>query len=79
MPTVFRSGEYRFFFFSNEGNEPIHIHVESGSGYAKFWIDPEVLVESSGFRSHELSVLRRIIEDRSEEIRSKWNEHFGNS
>jgi len=35
MPTVFREGEYRFIFFCNEGNEPIHIHVEAGSGYPK--------------------------------------------
>ncbi len=28
MPTVFRSGPYRFFFYSNEGSEPPHIHVQ---------------------------------------------------
>jgi hypothetical protein len=28
MPAVLRIKGYRFFFFSNEGNEPIHIHVE---------------------------------------------------
>ncbi|NLE29049.1 MAG: DUF4160 domain-containing protein [Phycisphaerae bacterium] len=38
MPTVFRVGKYRFFFFSGEGNEPAHIHVESGDSYAKFWL-----------------------------------------
>jgi hypothetical protein len=32
MPTVLRIDGYRFFFFSNEGNEPVHIHVESGDG-----------------------------------------------
>src|SRR5258708_4053139 len=32
----------RFFFFSNEGNEPPHIHIEDGDGYAKFWLDPRV-------------------------------------
>ncbi|WP_439481025.1 DUF4160 domain-containing protein [Cyclobacterium plantarum] len=40
MPTVLRIGPYRFFFFSNEGNEPPHIHVESGEGHAKFWLEP---------------------------------------
>jgi len=30
MPTALRVDDYRFFFFSNEGNEPVHIHVESG-------------------------------------------------
>lgn len=28
MPTVARVGSYRFFFFSNEGTEPPHIHVQ---------------------------------------------------
>ncbi|WP_422447088.1 DUF4160 domain-containing protein [Thermoanaerobacterium sp. DL9XJH110] len=27
MPTVLKEGKYRFFFFSNEGTEPPHIHV----------------------------------------------------
>jgi hypothetical protein len=33
MPTVFRQGRFRFYFFSNERNEPPHVHVESGDGY----------------------------------------------
>lgn len=30
MPTVFRDGGFRFFFYSNEGDprEPVHVHVE---------------------------------------------------
>ncbi len=28
MPTVLRIGRFRFFFFSNEGQEPSHIHVK---------------------------------------------------
>jgi hypothetical protein len=26
MPTIFRAKGYRFFFFTRENNEPIHIH-----------------------------------------------------
>lgn len=33
MPTVLRVAGYRF-FFSNEGNEPPHIHVEHDEAYA---------------------------------------------
>jgi hypothetical protein len=40
MPTVLLIKGYRFFFFSNEGNEPVHIHVERAECYAKFWIEP---------------------------------------
>ncbi|MGD1216152.1 MAG: DUF4160 domain-containing protein [Terriglobales bacterium] len=28
MPTVLRSGPYRFCFYSHEPNEPPHIHVD---------------------------------------------------
>ncbi|MCI0405089.1 MAG: DUF4160 domain-containing protein, partial [candidate division Zixibacteria bacterium] len=40
MPTVARIKGFRFFFFSNEGHEPPHIHVEHGDKYAKFWLEP---------------------------------------
>lgn len=40
MPTVLRVGRYRFFFFSNEGSEPTHIHVKADADEAKFWLDP---------------------------------------
>jgi len=40
MPTVLRIGPYRFFFFSNEGNEPPHVHVERDDNTAKYWLDP---------------------------------------
>ncbi len=42
MPTILRVDGFRFFFFSNEGFEPSHVHIESGDGYAKFWLNPVV-------------------------------------
>ena len=77
MPEVFREGGYRFFFFSLEGSEPPHVHVESAEKYAKFWLNPIVLVESRRMNSAELTKVRKIIEKRRNEIISKWNEHFG--
>lgn len=38
MPTVLYIYGWRFFFYSNEGNEPIHIHAEKGDIECKFWI-----------------------------------------
>lgn len=79
MPKVFVQGPYKFFFYNNEGNEPMHVHVKSGSSTAKFWIRPVELAYGEGFRRHELNEIRRIVEARVEEIRNKWNEHFSNS
>ena len=37
-PMVLIVEGYRFFFFSNEGFEPPHIHVEKGDSHAKWWL-----------------------------------------
>ncbi|OQA80873.1 MAG: hypothetical protein BWY31_03875 [Lentisphaerae bacterium ADurb.Bin242] len=36
MPTVLRIGQYRFFFFSYDLGEKIHIHVIKEKNEAKF-------------------------------------------
>jgi len=40
-PTVFKESGYRFFFFSRE-EERMHVHVTSGDGEAKFWLEPDI-------------------------------------
>jgi hypothetical protein len=40
MPTVAQIGPYRFFFYSNEGDESPHIHVKRESKIARLWLDP---------------------------------------
>ncbi len=76
MPEVLRVRGFRFFFFSREGHEPPHIHVERAEKYAKFWLEPVQLAESRAFRSHELTELRRMVEQHRERFIAAWNEHF---
>jgi len=76
MPEVLRARGVRFFFFSREGHEPPHIHVERAEKYAKFWLEPVELAESRAFRSHELTEVRKMVEDHQEEFILAWNEHF---
>lgn len=76
MPKVLQVKGYRIFFFSLEGNEPPHVHVEQAERYAKFWLNPVSLNSSRGFRSGELSEIQRILEDNQDLILEKWNEHF---
>ena len=54
MPTVLRSGPYRFYFYSHEPNEPPHIHVDRDDLSTKFWLSPVQLAGNFGFRAHEL-------------------------
>jgi hypothetical protein len=63
MPTVLRIKGYRFFFFSLEGNEPPHVHIESAERVAKFWLRPVALAKWRGFRRSELSEIRRLVEE----------------
>lgn len=76
MPTVLRKGRFRFFFFSREPNEPPHIHVEAGDGYAKYWLKPVSLASSFGFKAHELNQIGKIVEENVQLFRGAWDEHF---
>jgi hypothetical protein len=51
VPTILRVAGYRFFFFSNERNEPAHIHVEQAERYAKFWLAPTSVAANYGFEA----------------------------
>jgi hypothetical protein len=76
MPTVLRLERYRFFFYSLEGREPPHVHVEHGDKVAKFWLDPVQLAGSTGFRSHELNRLRVLVIAHRTALQESWREHF---
>ena len=76
MPTVLKFQGYRFFFFSQEGNEPPHIHIEHGDRVAKFWLNPIKLSSSYGFRSHELAKIRMFVIENNALFLEKWDEHF---
>lgn len=78
MPTILRILGYRFFFFSREGNEPPHVHVEKGDCAAKFWLDPVRLAESYGFKGSELSRVNMLVNENRIVFLEKWNEFFGN-
>ena len=77
MPTILRVRGFRFFFFSLDGVEPPHIHVEQAERVAKYWLDPIVLAKSRGFRSSELTEIHAIIKSNEQLFLEKWNEYFG--
>lgn len=63
-------------FFSNEGTEPAHIHVQNARKLAKFWLSPVILAASTSFPAHELNRIRGIVEAHQPEILEAWNEYF---
>jgi hypothetical protein len=75
-PTVFREKGYRFFFFSRE-EERMHVHVISGDGETKFWLEPEIkLAKNYNLTSKQLKVVESIIEVHFNELVSAWHQHF---
>ena len=77
MPTVLRSGPYRFYFYSHEPNEPPHVHVDRDSLSAKFWLTPVALARNFGFRPHELATIQAIVAEHLSELQESWHGHHG--
>jgi hypothetical protein len=80
VPTVFRHGAFRIFFYSNEGHprEPRHVHVRRGDAEAKLWLEPEIAIaDSEGFNARTLAEIVQLIAARRREIERAWREHFG--
>jgi hypothetical protein len=76
MPTVLLNGPYRFYFYSSDGDEPLHIHVQRDRAVAKFWLNPIRYEYSIGLRPVEIRQIQSIIEAHSESLTEAWNEHF---
>lgn len=76
MPTVLNVDGYRFFFFSNEGNEPPHIHIQKAEKYAKFWLQPIRLAMNEGYTSRELRRISELTEQHHESFLEVWYEFF---
>jgi hypothetical protein len=76
MPTVLRSGPYRFYFYSHEPNEPPHIHVDRDDLSAKFWLDPTQLAANFGFRAHELRTIQSMVAQNKARFMEAWSEFF---
>ena len=77
MPEVFRELGFVFFFYANEGSEPMHIHVRKAGGFAKYWLDPIELEFSQGMKVIDLKNAEQLINDHFELIKAKWYEVHG--
>jgi hypothetical protein len=76
MPTVLRSGPYRLFFYSADGLEAPHVHVERDDKIAKFWLRPVRLADSGGFGRVEIRRLEAIVEENVDVLLRSWDEFF---
>src|SRR5207253_11388580 len=56
-------GPYRFYFYSFDCNEPMHVHVQRERMVCKFWLEPVALAQNHGFSPRELTRFVRIQEE----------------
>lgn len=77
MPTLLYIYGFRFFFYSNENNEPTHVHIEKGSSNGKVWLVPNIeIVYMIGFTNKEVRDIMEIIQSNYSQFKTKWDEHF---
>jgi len=76
MPTVKRIKGYRFYFYSNEMNEPGHVHIDKGGASAKNGLYNHQVAEASGYSEIELRLLKRLVFQHKKEFMEAWNAHF---
>ena len=76
MPTVLRLLGWRFHFYSDEGSEPPHIHVDTGDGECKFWLAPVRLARSEGVKPVEVRSIEALIVERETFFLEKWHDYF---
>ena len=75
MPTVLRIGSFRFHFYSDELNEPAHIHVATSDGECKFWLDPIILARSLGLKPHTVREIEKLVFENADFLKEKYYEY----
>ena len=80
MPTILIVSGWRLFFYSNEANEPMHVHARKGDAECKYWIRPELFDIEEEFEfncSPRLRrEIRRVIFTHFDQIVEAWENHF---
>jgi Domain of unknown function (DUF4160) len=77
MPKILFKRGFSFFFYSNENNEPAHIHVSKGTADGKIWLEPtSSIAYLYGFTSGEEKDIIEITTKNFQLFKSKWNEYF---
>ena len=55
----------------------MHVHVVSGDGEAKFWLEPELeLAKNYRYNRSQLKEIESLITDHYDELVSAWKKHF---
>ena len=83
LPSLFMVSGYKVYFWSNENNEPIHVHVSKGkptSNGTKIWLTRTggciLASNGSGISKRELNELMEFISAQFFLICAEWKKFF---
>ena len=79
MPTIHRERGYRFYFNSDEGTEPPHVHIRGKEGRMKVWLNDLTIAKVRGVPSHEQTKLLAISEAKQKQFLKDWYDYFKNN
>ena len=55
----------------------MHVHISCADGEAKFWLEPKiVLAKNYRLSNAQVAEIRKIVEERTDEITQAWHTHF---
>lgn len=77
VPTLLFIEGFRFYFFSNERQEPPHVHVRKGDSIAKVWLRPVDLAFARSFNRTELTRIRDLTLEHQAFFVERGGEYFG--
>jgi hypothetical protein len=81
MPTVMIVNGWRFFFYANEGNEPMHIHCRKAEKECKYWLSSTGFEVQRAYAYHlspgDEREVKRILFEYFEDIETAWRKMHG--
>ena len=81
MPTILLVRGWRVFFYSNEGDEPVHVHARKAEAECKMWLRTDTYEVEEAW-SHNMAPrlrreIRKIIFGHFDLILEEWDRYFG--
>ena len=83
MPSIFSIHGYAIYFWSQENNEPIHVHVGKhvpSKNDTKLWLTSDggcIVANNNGkIPTHDLNEIMQIVSAQFFLICASWKEHF---
>ena len=80
MPTILYIFGWRIYFYSNENNEPIHVHAQKADMECKYWLSEKrfEISEEFSFNMNPASKreIKKIIHQHFDTIIDAWYKHL---